>query len=75
MRGIEAGTDAGRRGAAQKPTGKLKLRVEVPFAGAVTQHFDAVVVGSGPAGQKAAITCAKYGQRVLLVDRDKGIGA
>ncbi len=41
---------------------------------AVTEHFDAVVIGSGPAGQKAAITCAEHGQHVALIDRDKGVG-
>ncbi len=40
----------------------------------MTEHFDAVVIGSGPAGLKAAITCAKYGQHVALIDRDKGVG-
>lgn len=32
--------------------------------------FDFVVIGSGPAGQKAAITAAKNGARVALVERD-----
>ena len=31
--------------------------------------WDVVVVGSGPAGSATAITLAKYGQRVLLVER------
>jgi NAD(P) transhydrogenase len=32
--------------------------------------FDMVVLGGGPAGQKAAIRAAKAGKRVLLVDRE-----
>ena len=40
----------------------------------MTEHFDAVVIGSGPAGLKAAITCAEQGQHVALIDRDKGVG-
>lgn len=30
-------------------------------------HFDILVIGSGPAGQKAAIQGAKAGKRVVLV--------
>ncbi len=36
--------------------------------------FDVVVVGSGPAGQKAAIQAAKVGQTVAIIERDKVIG-
>ncbi len=32
------------------------------------QTFDLVVIGSGPAGQRAAIQAAKSGKRVALVD-------
>ncbi len=31
--------------------------------------WDVIIVGSGPAGSATAITLAKYGQRVLLVER------
>ncbi len=34
------------------------------------QPFDFIVLGGGPAGQKAAIQAAKAGRRVLLVDRE-----
>ena len=35
------------------------------------QHAaDVLVIGSGPAGQKAAIQCAKLGKKVILVERD-----
>lgn len=33
--------------------------------------WDVVIVGSGPAGSATAITLAKYGQRVLLVERQR----
>ena len=35
----------------------------------VAYDYDLVVIGSGPAGQKAAIQAAKLGRRVALVDR------
>jgi NAD(P) transhydrogenase len=38
------------------------------------QHFDVVVIGSGPAGQKAAIQAAKAGKRVAVIERDKRVG-
>jgi NAD(P) transhydrogenase len=37
-------------------------------------HYDVVVVGSGPAGQKAAIQGAKAGKRVALIEKEQGIG-
>ncbi|MCK6499346.1 MAG: FAD-dependent oxidoreductase, partial [Nitrospira sp.] len=36
--------------------------------------YDIVVIGSGPAGQKAAIQGAKAGKRVALVEQEQGIG-
>jgi len=36
--------------------------------------YDVVVIGCGPAGQKAAIKCAKLGKRVALVDRRQVVG-
>ena len=36
--------------------------------------FDLVVIGSGPAGQKAALSAAKLGKRVALVDRTEMVG-
>ena len=38
------------------------------------QHFDFIVCGSGPAGQKAAIQAAKLGKKVAIVDKKKDIG-
>ena len=37
-------------------------------------HYDLVVIGSGPAGQKGAIAAAKLGKKVALVDRKDRIG-
>lgn len=37
-------------------------------------HFDWVVIGAGPAGQKAAIQGAKEGRRVLVVDQGRAPG-
>ncbi len=36
--------------------------------------FDLVVIGSGPAGQKAAIQAAKLGKRVAVIEREKQVG-
>jgi NAD(P) transhydrogenase len=36
--------------------------------------YDLVVIGSGPAGQKAALLAAKLGRRVALVDRAGSVG-
>lgn len=38
------------------------------------RHFDLCVVGSGPAGQKAAIQAAKLDKRVCIVERKKNLG-
>src|SRR6202142_639203 len=38
------------------------------------QKFDLIVLGSGPAGQRAAIQAAKAGKRVALVERREVLG-
>ena len=38
------------------------------------KHVDMVVIGSGPAGQKAAIQAAKLGRQVSLIERNPVIG-
>ena len=38
------------------------------------QHYDLIVIGSGPAGQKGAINAAKLGKRVAVVERDGMMG-
>src|SRR5205823_7401051 len=37
-------------------------------------EYDLVVIGSGPAGQKAAIAAAKMRKKVAIIDRRTGIG-
>ena len=37
-------------------------------------HYDIVVIGSGPAGQKSAIQAAKLGKSVALIERNKSFG-
>ena len=36
--------------------------------------YDIIVIGAGPAGQKAAVQGAKAGKRVALIERERGIG-
>ncbi|MBA3442135.1 MAG: Si-specific NAD(P)(+) transhydrogenase, partial [Pyrinomonadaceae bacterium] len=38
------------------------------------QTYDVIVIGSGPAGQRAAIQGAKLGKRVAVVEKREGIG-
>ena len=38
------------------------------------RHFDVLVIGSGPAGQKAAIQAAKLGRKAAVVERDQWLG-
>lgn len=39
-----------------------------------TTDWEVLVIGSGPAGQKAAIQSAKVGKRVAIVERDRHVG-
>ena len=38
------------------------------------QHYDLVIIGTGPAGRRAAIQAAKAGKRVVAIDRQRYIG-
>ena len=38
------------------------------------QTFDMIVIGSGPAGQRAGIQAAKTGKRVALIERAEVVG-
>ena len=38
------------------------------------QQYDLVVIGSGPAGQRAAIQAAKYGKRVAVIEQREIVG-
>ncbi len=37
-------------------------------------NYDVIVIGSGPAGQNAAITAANFNARVLMVERERRVG-
>ncbi|NOT02575.1 MAG: Si-specific NAD(P)(+) transhydrogenase [Phycisphaerales bacterium] len=37
-------------------------------------HYDLAVIGTGPAGQKAAINAAKMGKRVVAIEREPAVG-
>ena len=38
------------------------------------RHFDCIVIGTGPAGQKAAIQAAKLGKSVAIIERNNVLG-
>ncbi len=38
------------------------------------QSFDLIVIGSGPAGEKAAVKAAYFGKRVALIEKEKEVG-
>jgi NAD(P) transhydrogenase len=38
------------------------------------KYYDVVVIGSGPAGLKAAVQGAQLGQRVLVIEQDRHVG-
>jgi NAD(P) transhydrogenase len=38
------------------------------------KHFDCVVIGTGPAGQKAAIQAAKLGKHVAIIEKNNVLG-
>ncbi len=38
------------------------------------EHYDFIVIGSGPAGRRAAIQAAKFGRDVLVVERGRRVG-
>ena len=40
----------------------------------MSQHFDLIVIGSGPAGRRAAVQTAKLKKSVLVVERGRRIG-
>lgn len=38
------------------------------------QHYDLIVIGSGPGGQRAAVQAAKLGKKVAVIERQKVVG-
>jgi len=39
-----------------------------------SEHFDLIVLGSGPAGEKGAAQAAYFGKRVALIEKDNHLG-
>jgi NAD(P) transhydrogenase len=46
----------------------------VSFSQGLSAAYDVLVIGSGPAGQKAAIQAAKAGKKVAVIERDRRVG-
>src|SRR5690349_2711677 len=42
--------------------------------GSAVEHHDLIVIGSGPAGRRAAIQAAKLGKKVLVVENRLRVG-
>ena len=40
----------------------------------MTEHYDMLVIGSGPGGQRAAIQASKLGKRVAVVEKSDQLG-
>jgi NAD(P) transhydrogenase len=45
-----------------------------PSGHSIVTRYDFVVIGSGPAGRRAAIQAAKLGQSVLVIERGRRVG-
>ena len=41
---------------------------------AIPAHLDLIIIGSGPAGRRAAIQAAKFGKEVLVVEKGRKVG-
>src|SRR5690606_1626525 len=39
-----------------------------------SKHYDCIVIGTGPAGQKGAIQAAKLGKRVAIIEKNQVLG-
>src|SRR4051794_33744675 len=55
----------------QAPTRYVRYDRHDPMSAST---YDLVVIGSGPAGQKAALAAAKLGKRVAIIDRRAALG-
>jgi NAD(P) transhydrogenase len=40
----------------------------------LAEHYDLIVIGAGPAGEKGAAKAAQYGKRVALIEREPYLG-
>src|SRR5258708_40204931 len=54
--------------------GLMRKEVALPRASLAMDKFDIIVIGSGPAGQRAAIQAAKFGKKAALVEKKEMIG-
>jgi len=54
--------------------GQLSAGTPNPWPAAAEERFDALVVGSGPAGLGAAEALARAGRKVLLADKELALG-
>ncbi len=54
--------------------GLLPDEVPAPWPAASDEQFEALVVGSGPAGLGAALALARAGKKLLLVEREPALG-
>jgi NAD(P) transhydrogenase len=57
----------------QRPEARIPIELSERFV-PVEGHFDMVVIGSGPAGEKAAAQAAYFGKRVAVVERSPSPG-
>ena len=60
---------APRSGSESKATGSASPHTETTPSAAAVASFDMVVIGAGPAGEKAAAQAAFFGKRVAIVER------
>ena len=60
---------APRSGPESKATGSASPHTETTPSAAAVASFDMVVIGAGPAGEKAAAQAAFFGKRVAIVER------
>src|ERR1051326_2184053 len=69
----------GARVLTPSPSPELPIRPSVdlsraPLGGPTMRHFDLCVIGSGPAGQRAAIQAAKLGKSVCIIEKRETVG-
>ncbi|TNF89534.1 MAG: FAD-dependent oxidoreductase, partial [Gammaproteobacteria bacterium] len=58
------------------PATRIEKLAILPRIGGISLHlhYDLIVIGSGPAGKRAAIQAAKVGKSVLLVEKNEIVG-
>ncbi len=53
---------------------KSSILIRTDTENGMKEEYDIVVIGSGPAGQKAAIEASKYGRSVAVIERREVVG-